>query len=210
MRWGIVFGAAMLAAAWFRPGSAQSQEPQPAGSETRQTDPSAELAKLVRQVRANEQLYRNLETVLERTVETAPDRGPDVPLELTEIEIRHTVRQDKLIRFEGEETLVFPTGERATTRRLSSFDGDQTVSIEFGNSVNIRQGRYEASQVVPPHSWALEQWGVNFPLSVFLEGTEAIRTHPKHWSHPVETGAAYEFARVECRVKGTEQVMGLA
>jgi len=200
----------MLTAAWFQPDSTQSQEPQSAGGETRQAAPSAELAQLVRQVRANEELYRNLETVLERTVETAPDRDPDVPLELTKIETRHTVRQDKLIRFEGQETLVFPTGQRVTARRLSLFDGDQTVSIEFGNSVNIHHGRYEASQVVPPHSWALEQWGVNFPLSVFLEGTEAIRTHPKHWSHPVETGALYEFARVECRVEGTEQVMGLA
>jgi hypothetical protein len=209
MRWGIAFGAAMLAVAWFEPELSQSQEPQPAGSETRQTTPSAELARLVREVRANEKLYRNLETVLERTVETARNRDPDVPLELTDKKTRHTVRQDDLIRFEGEETRVVPTGQRVTTRRLSSFDGNQTVSIEFGNSVNIHQGRYEASQVVPPHSWALEQWGVNFPLSVFLEGTEAIRAHPKDRSHPVR-GAVYQFARVECRYEGTEQVMGLA
>lgn len=209
MRWGIVLGEAMLAAAWFQPEFAQSQETQAADGGTRQASPAAEIAKLVRHVRANEGLYRNLETVLERTVEKAPDRDPDVPLELTEIETRHTVRQDEFIRFEDEETHVFPTGQRVTARRLSSFDGDQTVSIEFGNSVNIRQGRYEASQIVPPHCWVLEQWEVNFPLSVFLEGTEAIGAHPKRRGYPMG-GTVYDFARVECRVEGTEQVMGLA
>ena len=185
----------------------------PGRCETPDGDPtlkaSPELAQLIGAIRASEELYENLETSIERKVETADRRVPNSPLSLSVEEKRRTVRQGELIRFEGEETRLTPTGEKIVDRHLSTFDGRQTVSVAFGNSVNIHKGRYEAWQVAPPHCWTLAPWKINFPLSVFLEGTEAIHAHPKYQRHPVESGSTHEFPRVECWLDGEEEIDGL-
>jgi peroxiredoxin len=208
MRW-VVTVACIVGTTVFSPGGRiPAQGVDDALSETEQASLSAELAQLVREVRANEALYGNLETTIERTV-NAPVKESDSPSKHFRQETRHTVRQNGLIRFEGEETRLLPTGDKLTSRSLSAYDGTRTVSTEEGNSVNIHEGRYEALQIIPPHCWTLAPWRVNFPLSVFLEGTEAIQKHPKNRSHPVGSGAMYEFPRVECWLDGHKEIDGL-
>lgn len=208
MRW-VVTVACIVGSTVFLPGGClQTQGADDALGATKHAGPSAELAQLVREVRDNEALYGNLETTLECAV-NAPVKESDSPSKHFRRGTRHTVRKNGLIHFEGEETRLLPSGDKLTSRSLSAYDGTRTVSIEVGNSVNIHEGRYEAWRVVPPHSWTLTPCRVNFPLSVFLEGTVAIQSHPKNRSHPVGSGAMYEFPRVECHVEGYEEVDGL-
>ena len=210
MRWVTTLACAVATTVLFFDSRLQSQEPDGDQTEVKPAPVSEELAQLIGDVRANEELYRHLETTLERTVEAAEWQNPKSPLkflrtETARTETARTVRQDGMIRFEGEETRLLPTGAQVKDERLSCYDGERTVSIEAGNSVNIHEGRYESSDIVPPHSWALASWYVNFPLSVFLEGTQAIQTPPKYRSHP----SIYQFARLECRIDGREEIDGL-
>ncbi len=167
------------------------------------------LAQIIEQVRANEDRYRNLETLINRTTRIAERDNPDKSLKTTIEETHHTVVQGNLIRFEGEEVCTRPTGEKVRRRRHSSYDGEKTVSVEYGNSVNIHLGRYEASQVSPPHTWAIAHWDVNFPLSVLLEGTRAMQQDPKVRRLAREHGSGFEFNKVECDFEEEEMVNGL-
>lgn len=206
MRWDYSSACAVVLFVSFcgAPGRCEVPDGDPAPSKA-----SPELAQLIGEIRASEELYRDLETSIERRVEAAEWRASDSLLSLSAEEKRRTVRQGELIRFEGEETRLTPTGEKVVDRHLSTFDGVRTVSVAFGNSVNIHKGRYEAWQVIPPQCWSLAPWKINFPLSVFLSGTEAIHAHPKYRRHPVESGATHEFPRVECRLDGEEEIGGL-
>jgi hypothetical protein len=47
---------------------------------------------------------------------------------------------------------------------------------------------------------------VNFPLSVYLQGTKALKKHPKVRRYLIEKGARYEFYKVECAFEKEEKV----
>lgn len=109
--------------------------------------------------------------------------------------------------FSGQDSKQDLADETVTVKRLSAFDGEKTTSIEYGNSVNIHERRYEPSQLFPPHCWGMLQTEVNFPLSIYLAGTEAMKNHPKVRRYPQEYGLAHEFYRVECEFD-KEEVVG--
>ncbi len=145
MRW-TVFVACTVAVSTLVLGTlvAAAAAPADAQSENAPANQSEELTQLVRDVRAHEALYGNLETTIERTIGSA-DEKPESPSKYFRRESRRTVRQNGLIRFEGEVTRVRPSGDLVTEKRLSFYDGKRTVSIEQGNSVNIHGGRYRPS-----------------------------------------------------------------
>lgn len=76
--------------------------------------------------------------------------------------------------------------------------------------MNVRQGRYEPWQIIPPHAWAMRRFEVNFPLSVFLRGVDAIDKHPKPRHFARHGGSIYEFAKLEFDVEPDETVDGLS
>ncbi|MEX2316450.1 MAG: hypothetical protein WD669_04810 [Pirellulales bacterium] len=161
------------------------------------------FAMIVEAVQENENRYRNLETVV--THET--QRDPAIWSIPKTVETFHTVQQGELTCFRSE--VPQPDGGQPRVERLSAFDGEQTRTIEYGNSANIHPFRYEPSQLFPRHSWALYQLHVNFPLSIYLQGTAALPTHPKVRRFPVERGSIYEFHKVECEYAGEELLDGL-
>ena len=79
----------------------------------------------------------------------------------------------------------------------------------IGNCANIHLGRFEHPDVYPAHTLPLIHYQLNFPLSVYLSGGEAIHAHPKYGHFKRETGSVHEFTKVEARVEGEEQVSGL-
>ena len=55
----------------------------------------------------------------------------------------------------------------------------------------------------------LIHYRLNFPLSVYLSGGDAIHAHPKYGRFMRESGSVNEFTRVEARVEAEEQLDGL-
>ncbi len=171
------------------------------------------LPKIINAVREQEQRYRNLEYVVRQEYffrsdhplhpwsiigDGTPEKTlPPPPMETSPrvVETIHVVHQGDLVSFRLDRTARTTEGMQPAHRSESAYDGTRTVSVEQGHSANIHLSRYEASQVVPPHVWAMQQLGVNFPLSVFLEGGDALHSHPKVRRGP--NPGWYTFFRAE-------------
>ncbi|HLN27723.1 MAG TPA: M56 family metallopeptidase [Gemmataceae bacterium] len=178
-------------------------------------DPNAtDIAKLIVKVRENEARLQNLDATVktsgifhpkpkERRSETI-GFGPSV-LRATE-EIDRVVTQGSRYFFSGDDVVSLTSGEKRTGKRIAVFDGTQTVAIEEGNSAAVYHARYEPAQIVPPHCWGIFTLEVNFPLSIYLQGTEAMKSHPKVRRHPVERGSVFEFYKVEAELIGEEKL----
>jgi beta-lactamase regulating signal transducer with metallopeptidase domain/thiol-disulfide isomerase/thioredoxin len=195
-------------------GRANADDEVPAATEDRQlktnedaaTDgplhTNPKMAKIIAALIKQERQFRNLETVMSRETSYDPKKWK-VP---TTIHKAHTIRQGDWLHFTGEEISEQANGDRQTLRRASAFDGQRTTTVEFGNSANIHEGRYEPSQIYPPHTWGLFHLRVNFPLSVFLQGGDALKQHPKVQQFPVERGSIHEFYKVESELLGEDSV----
>ncbi|MDB5388401.1 MAG: hypothetical protein JWM11_4047, partial [Planctomycetaceae bacterium] len=176
------------------------------------------LAQLIAQVRTQEDRFRNYSVIIKTSREFAPpvlvqpmaglNFGPSPIRSITEINQQFV--QGNRLKFVGEEITLINSGEKITGKRVSVFDGESTVSIEEGNSVTIQAGLVEPPQMLPPHCWGMYFLRVNFPLSVFLGGTEALKLEPKVGRSPIERGTVHEFYKVETDSLGDETIEGLA
>jgi len=180
--------------------SLQAEEKSPAESKKQR------FAKIIQQVREHEKRYQNLETVIRRTI-TIPEKHTTGWKFSKSEETYRTVQQGDLLYLAGEDVKHLLTGDKVTFRRLSAYDGEKTTSIEYGNSVNIHERRYEPSQLFPPHCWGMFHLEINFPLSVLLEGTTAMKKHPKVRRLPAEGVSIFAFNKVECQFE-KEEVVG--
>jgi thiol-disulfide isomerase/thioredoxin len=175
------------------------------------------LDNLIAKVRENEALFQNLDATIKtsRIFSAEPEAkttssfhfGPSTIRAFAETD--HLVTQGGRYSFSGEDVVSLTSGEKRTGKRIAVFDGTQSVAIEDGNSTTVYQGRYEPVQFMPPHSWGVFTLEVNFPLSVYLRGTAAFKTHPKVRRFPVERGSVFEFNKVEAELAGVEQLDGL-
>ena len=138
---------------------------------------------------------------------SVPDVTP--PLATQSDEISHVIKADKSLFFTGEDIHTIGTREPTRVKRTTVCNGSRTVSIEEGDSVCIHEARYEPSQYLPPHAWGVYAEGINFPLSVFLQGTEALSRHPKVRRLVSPDGATYQFSRVEAEVAGEQIRRGM-
>lgn len=175
--------------------------------------PDPRLAEIIREVKQNEALYENLETeqrlVKQLVLKQNAAWSPFGPILARREEKLHTVRQGDLIYYRGDEKELLISGDVAHFVRVSAFDGETTRSVDYGACVNIHGERHESQYVYPPHCWALFDQRVNFPLSVLLQGTEAIHKHPKTHVYSEERGSVFEFNRFEAEYAGEEEVNGL-
>ncbi len=184
--------------------------------------PPRDLADLIARVRANEALFRDLDVTVEfasayrRSKELveklAVDREtPDAETVLQQTaEMCHVVTRGDRFHFSSAVVSAIDSGEKQPLgKRVSVFDGADTLAIDFGNSATLFRGRHEPVQFVPPHAWGLFAVEVNFPLSVYLAGTEEVKVHPKVRRYPVEKGSIFELYKVESELTGEERLGSL-
>ena len=165
------------------------------------------MAEIIAALRAEEAKYRDLEYALRITTRTANPNDPTEPENVTS-ETRHVVLQGDRVWFRGETFARFVDMKRRH-EEISAYDGDRTRTVVAGNSVNIHLGRFEHPDVYPAHCVPLFHYRINFPLSVYLAGTEAIHAHPKYGRFLRERGTVYEIAKLVARLEGEEMVDGL-
>jgi beta-lactamase regulating signal transducer with metallopeptidase domain/thiol-disulfide isomerase/thioredoxin len=190
--------------------------PRPNSSTPSKTNPDAQqtagevpaLGNVIAALRAEEEKYRDIEYSLKLTTRKAEPKAPDGPGEVQSEETRHVVLQGDRVSFRGESTTrLFKTDRRR--EEFSAYDGERTRSVIAGNSANIHLGRFEHPDVYPAHTVPLIHYRLNFPLSVYLSGGDAIRAHPKYGHFMQESGSVTEFTKVEAHVEGEERVDGL-
>ena len=161
-----------------------------------------------RGARAEEAKYRDVEYSLRITTRSVdPKTQKDLPA-IQSQETRRVVLQGNLIWFSGESTRRVFDADFARDE-VSAYDGRQTLTVLAGNSANIHLGRFEHADIYPAHTISLIHYRLNFPLSVYLSGDEGIHSHPKLRHLPRSRGSIYEFAKVEARVEGEDQLDGL-
>jgi thiol-disulfide isomerase/thioredoxin len=166
------------------------------------------MAEIVAALRVEEAKYRDVEYTLKITSRKGDPSVPEAAGEVTSEETRRVVLQGERVRLEESSTgQVF--GSMVKREEVSSFDGEKSRTVVLGNSANIHLGRFEHPDVYPAHSVPLIHYRLNFPLSTYLGGAEAIRSHPKYGRFEREGGSNAEFTRVEARFEGEEDVEDL-
>ncbi|HEV3122421.1 MAG TPA: hypothetical protein VGY53_10980, partial [Isosphaeraceae bacterium] len=156
-------------------------------------------------VRAEEAKYRDIEYYITITTRTADPAAPDP---VTSEERRRVVLQgDRVYFWSATDAKVLSTERHK--QEVSAYDGERTRTVLEGNCANIHLGRFEHPDVYPPHSLSLAHFRVNFPLSTYLSGIEAIHAHPKYDKSLRERGTVYELSKVEAQFDGEEQLAGL-
>lgn len=179
--------------------------------------PVADLTQLIEQVRQEEGRLSNYAATVELTREYGPaekerpktgfDFGPNAVRSV--IETNQQTVQKQLFKFAGKEVTRLTSGEEMVGNRLFVFDGTVTTSIDSGISSTTYESRAESPRMLPPHAWGMYFLRVNFPLSTYLAGTEALKKEPKAGRFPIERGSIYEFYKVESQLIGDEVVEGL-
>lgn len=178
------------------------------------------LDALILAVRANEALFRNLDVTYRTSwkfqnrpaaneVTEARVEGGSVVSD-DRVETRRQVTLGDRLYFSGSRAVVLESGDRPDGQTVAVCDGMQTLIMDEGNCATLFQRRFEPASMFPPHSWGLFAFEVNFPLSLYLSGTEAMRSDPKVRRFPVEAGSVFEFNKVEAEWQGEEMVGNLS
>jgi hypothetical protein len=181
----------------------------------------ADLASLIVRVRENEALFRNLSATIQITSEdwkngasgTLPESFPEVdetPRHPTTIRKARIVSDGEEFHFTNEESISIGAGLIFTRKQIARFDGAETVFVDDGICTTIFRGRYEPGRMLPPHCWGFFREEINVPLSVYLGGTTALRSHSRARRFPVENWVSgierTEAGRVRVQFLGAEMV----
>lgn len=138
-------------------------------------DNDKRLQEVVANVRASEQLYRNIEVRIRQTYETA--KSDPTPFDF---KYKSYAKEYRFVGQNGLHYVRFDlVGEGMDGRRIEDhpvqgYDGEFTRN-ERNKIVNIRQGCDEPPMLFAPHRWLFE---LPVPLSLWLAGGEALRKHP--------------------------------
>lgn len=112
--------------------------------------------------------------------------------------------------FVGDDIGPTSSGAEAHSKQQWVSDGTETLSIVEGVSATRYPGRVEPALMMPPHTWGLFHLSVSFPLSVYLSGTEALKTHPKLGRYQQEGGSIFEFYAVQAEIVDTDVIDEMA
>ncbi len=173
------------------------------------------LEDIIENVRRSEALYENLDVVIHTEYEIG-DREPaqfDQGAEVLKSSSRvHYVRQDGLFRLDRTGS-SHDTERTLSLDRVRAYDGGTTRGVEGTKVANIIQGRQDDKDLVRPHMLLLRNTlHCKAPLSVYLTGTEAMRSHPdSHWEGDLSLRNTYlgeaDFNGLRChRVRITTHV----
>jgi thiol-disulfide isomerase/thioredoxin len=167
-----------------------------------------QLTKIITALRAAEAKYRDVDDTIQITTRKADPAAPGGFGAVTSEETRRVVLQGDHVYFRSDlDQTLFSTAMHK--QEVSAYDGKLTRTVVSDNCVNMHEGRYEHPDVYPVHTIPLIHFRVNFPLSVYLSGTDAIHAHPKYGDFVRESGSIYEFTKVEASLDGEEEVDGL-
>ena len=166
------------------------------------------MAAIVAAVRAEEAKYRDIEYIARIVVRDSSRKDAADPADVTTLATRRVVLQGdcNYIRYQAHERTPL---EKFRWELLSAYDGERTRTVTANNCVNIHRGRFIHPDIYPAHSLPLAHYKINFPLSVYLTGTRAIRAHLKYPAELADTGSMNIFARVVVHSEGEELRDGL-
>ena len=141
---------------------------------------------IIENVKANEQLYADLDASLTSTFEVVgePDRLEPPYSAVVSSEARiHYVRQGKMFRLDRSGTHV--NTERGTSLgRVRAYDGVKTRGHDEDKVANIIDGPQDDHDLVRPHMFLLRYGGhATIPLSVYISGTDALKGYAEiNWN----------------------------
>ncbi|HEV3342039.1 MAG TPA: redoxin family protein [Pirellulales bacterium] len=190
---------------------ARADDQKPKDVASAPSKPDERLREIIERVRQAEDRYTNLETTVR--IGAQDESKPADPQSRLNVakneETRYTLEQGDRFLFKRRDVQTLISGEQVVSEQTAAFDGETTRSIVYGNCANVYAGRHEPSQLYPPHTWGMYPLWVNFPLSVYLQGTEAIQKHAKSFKSPAAGGRVFEIAKAEPTVEGDDAIDGL-
>ena len=113
----------------------------------------------------------------------------------------HIIYQGKKYRFESNGIVKNLRGETTRRSEVVACDGFKTISLIDGKLSNIVQNRVETTSLLYPHSLLFHWNFFHFPLSLFLQGKDALMHHPQ--------AGAYRDDNYKLEYIGKEYVQGL-
>ncbi len=166
------------------------------------------MAAVIAAVRAEEAKVRDIEYDVRTIVQDDREKDPVDPTELAGLATRRVVFQG-IRSYIREESFTRTFAIKSHIEEVSAYDGERTRTVVSGNCANIHLGRFVHPRLCPPHSLPLAHLDVSLPLSVYLEGTDAIRAYlgiPAGEAVPLLADGAI---RVVPRFVGEEDVEGV-
>ena len=165
-------------------------------------DDSSRLAAIIDNVRSQEALYADLEVKWQYSIrkEHLPGDSPGV-IDTASVAFR-SVRQKGLSYLNVDGSAESIEGSVVDPNFILGYDGKVTRSIRSdGKIANVQQRRAVDSRFFSPHTIVLEHYSLSFPLSILLQGDQAIKAHPG--------GRNFSSDRVEVSYVGEEEFGGV-
>lgn len=161
------------------------------------------LDEIVQNIRDYETLYDSIDVrlgeVYSRTDQASLVQASDT-LVVEETLATWYVSQDGLFRLERDGGATLRGGVTHSRDRTRLFDGQSTKVFSQGVVGHVVKGRSDDSYFVRPHMLLLRYNFLMVPLSVYLEGHEAMAAHPNgHWNRGYVLRNSYEG---ECEYQG--------
>ncbi len=166
------------------------------------------LAAVIAAVRAEEAKVRDIEYDVRTIIRDDREKDPVDPTELAGLATRRVVFQGTR-SYIREESFTRTFAIKSRIEEVSAYDGERTRTVVSGNCANIHLGRFVHPKLCPPHALPLAHLDVSLPLSVYLEGTDAIRAYlgiPAGEAVPLLAGGSI---RVVARFLGEGEIEGV-
>ena len=174
---------------------------------------SDELKKLIAAIRLEEDRYQDYVATVRTSQELdSSDPNQDDLQGTAQISVSHLTNTNTQrikgpqFTFVNDHVVGLSSGAQITRRWQTVFDGTKTISVNADSTATISLRAAEPSQLLPPHCWGIFHFQIGAPLSVYLTGTEGLRSHPKVAHYPVERGTIHEFSKVEAEIVGEERI----
>jgi hypothetical protein len=166
------------------------------------------MAAIIAAVRTEEARFQDIEYVAQITVRDASRKDPANPSDVTTLAMRRVVLQGDRIFFRHQ-AFERVGMMKYRVEETSAYDGERTRTVVADNCANIHMSRWQHPGIYPAHSLPLSHHRIDFPLSVYLGGTEAIHAHLNYTPELVDSGFWDIFRKIEVRLEGEEQIDGL-
>ncbi|HUY36869.1 MAG TPA: hypothetical protein VMV69_29390 [Pirellulales bacterium] len=155
------------------------------------------LADIIENVRRNEAIYENLDVV----IHSEYDIGDRAPVKfgngsaevLSDNKRLRYVRQGGMFRLDRTGSSV-DTERTVSGDRVRAYDGETTRGVDGNTVANLIQGKQDDPDLVRPHMFLLRDTSHSMaPLSTYLSGTEAMKSHPEgFWTNDHSLANTYE------------------
>lgn len=167
--------------------------------------PADELARVIENIAANEELYKDADVKWEQHYRLDLARFTEAPgVYVSRKASFHAIFQGDFFKQFTKENGVDTSGKRFEVEMSSAYDGIRTLEVG-GDYVKVIHGGAPACRQFMPHKFLLEgNTPPCIPLSVLLRGGDALRSHP-FASQREKDASAYRSVAYE----GEREVDGL-